>query len=90
MKTRLYGVTPFPRVLTIIGLLVCITIPSLHAESWYAGTWDASGLPVINGHPTTVALRVEVLNAESGIPLKGAEVQLEGEWVDQDGLTPMP
>ncbi|MBM3859652.1 MAG: hypothetical protein FJ395_08385 [Verrucomicrobia bacterium] len=63
-----------------------LPISSSRAENWYAGTWDASGLPVINGHPTTVALRVEVLSADSGLSVKGAEVQIEGEWVDEDGL----
>jgi len=59
--------------------------------AWYAGVWDASPTPWTSGywggedwplHPTTLGLRIEVTDSESGTPLGGAEVRLEGDWTD--------
>ncbi len=70
-------------LLTVLGVLLLAR--ATFAE-WYAGAWDASGIPYRNGHPTTLALRIEVLDAQSGLPIEGASISVEGHWVDAMGL----
>ena len=49
---------------------------------WFAGTWDST---VYNRseHPQTVALRFEVRDAETGLPVKDATLTLKGEYREE-------
>jgi hypothetical protein len=56
------------------------------AQLWYAGTWDST---VYNRseHPKTVAVRVEVMDVDTGLPVKGATVELKGQY-DEETIGP--
>jgi hypothetical protein len=50
--------------------------------SWHQGVWDSS---IYNRdlHPRTVALRIEVVDSESQIPLQGARITLKGTYLEE-------
>lgn len=52
------------------------------AQQWYAGTWNST---VYNRseHPKTVAVRVEVRDVDTGLPVKGATVEIKGEYQEE-------
>lgn len=63
------------------GLLVLLAIAPapVAGEGWFSGVWDSRlHLWSTPKHPTTVALRVEVIDAETLIPVPGAELSLTG------------
>lgn len=80
----------------LAATLIVAASASAQQPTWYAGAWDARGFTwapqhVWKGekqpeHPSTIALRIEVTDSETGLPLAGTEVRLEGEWTDDDGL----
>ena len=74
------------KLLVSVTVWFSISVGVSSAENWSTGTWDASDFPFINGHPTTIALRIEVLDGQSGNPIANAETRLEGTWKDDDGL----
>jgi hypothetical protein len=55
---------------------------ALHADSlWYSGIWDSSLYAWSRAvHPRTVVVRVELLDANSRLPVHGAEVILRGTY----------
>lgn len=52
------------------------------AQQWYVGTWDST---VYNRseHPKTVAVRVEVRDVDTGLPVRGATVEVKGEYEEE-------
>ena len=52
------------------------------ALSWRAGAWDSTIYNLVE-HPRTVAIRIEVIDAETRIPVKGARVSLAGNYVEE-------
>jgi hypothetical protein len=75
-------------------MAVCLTV-SLAADAavmdrWHAGTWDSTAYSRAE-HPKTVAIRMELLDKDTHIPISGVQVSLRGEywqmWVSQDIVT---
>jgi len=71
------------------AVLVAVLIPCFStgtvavAEDWYAGRWNSTRYKDWNfrrHHPLTVALRVEVVDLDTDLPIRGAEVRLEGQF----------
>ncbi len=54
----------------------------LLAQQWYAGTWDSSAYNRLE-HPKTVAVRIEVRDVDTGLPVKGATVEVKGEYQEE-------
>jgi len=81
----------FKKTILAFGML-CLFF-SRYAESkaaqaqWYVGTWD-SHYGIVIDHPKTVAISMELLDRDTHIPVKGAQVSLYGEyyqmWISQD------
>lgn len=66
-----------------------ISLPSLRAEdyapgTWYAGSWDptlyAWSDPI---HPRTVAVRFEVIDSDTLLPVEGAFIDLGGTYTEE-------
>lgn len=73
-------------VFTVCAFLGFIT-PFARAADWYAGVWDST--VYIDGlHPRTIAVRIEIVDADTQIPVKDATVRLHGkyweEWVGRE------
>jgi len=51
-------------------------------DSWYSGTWDSS-IYNRSEKPRTVGLRIEVIDKETGIAVRGARVTLKGGWLEE-------
>lgn len=49
--------------------------------SWYAGTWDSTRYKHFD-RPRTVGIRIELLDAQTQRPIRGAEVSVVGEYVE--------
>lgn len=74
---------------TIKGIIVLIVAScffpsplasaSSGSQGWYAGTCD-SNIYLDREHPRTVAIRMELLDKDTHLPLKGVDVSLEGEY----------
>jgi formylglycine-generating enzyme required for sulfatase activity len=68
-------------------LLTTISFAQNTSPSWHAGTWDSSYY-VLGDHPKTIAIRMELLDKDTHIPVKDVQVLLEGEyyqmWISQD------
>jgi uncharacterized membrane protein YgcG len=50
---------------------------SVERKGWYAGVWDST-IYNLSEKPHTVGVRIEVLDAETGLPIPNARVTLEG------------
>jgi len=75
----------FMNRLSAIFLCICVCLTSHTAnasDSWYAGSWDST-IYNRSEKPTTVALRIEVMDSETGIAVSGAKVQLKGGWLEE-------
>ena len=48
-------------------------------DRWHAGTWDSRYNPLLD-HPKTVAIRMELLDKDTHIPVSGVQVSLRGEY----------
>jgi len=55
---------------------------SLLAQEWYNGLWDSS-IYNRSEKPKTIALRIEIMDAETGIAVSGAKIQLKGNWLEE-------
>jgi len=67
------------------GLLGAITVPCASAgdrPDWCAGTWDASIYNLMD-HPRTIAVRIEVVDAETRLPVGGVDVRVTGTWTEE-------
>ncbi len=49
---------------------------------WFAGIWDST-IYNRSEKPRTVALRIEIIGAETGVAVSGAKVQLKGNWLEE-------
>ena len=82
---RMTGKRPFAATICVVFTLL-ISGFALGTEekelTWYAGTWDSS---IYNRaeKPRTVALRMEVVDADSGVPLPGVLVTLKGGYLEE-------
>ena len=63
---------------SIISLIILIPTIIL-SQTWYAGNWDSNLYPNAY-HPSVIALRIVVEDAETRVPISSAEVLLEGKW----------
>jgi formylglycine-generating enzyme required for sulfatase activity len=64
----------------LIGIAILSwTAPSIALGEWYAGTWDSCYNPPLE-HPRTVAIRMELLDKDTHIPVRHVQVSLEGEY----------
>ena len=64
----------------LIGIAILSwTAPSIALGEWYAGTWDSCYNPLLE-HPRTVAIRMELLDKDTHIPVSDVQVSLEGEY----------
>lgn len=68
----------------ISGLVVCFLAANiLGSDEWFDGSWDSSNYNLIE-KPRTVGLRIELVDRETGLPVKGARVLLKGHWPEED------
>jgi formylglycine-generating enzyme required for sulfatase activity len=51
---------------------------TFEGSSWYAGTWDST-LYLNAEHPKTIAIRMELLDKETHLPIRDVNVSLKGE-----------
>ena len=72
-------------ILCHVHIVVLLIAATAFASNWYAGQWDST-VYVLSDHPHTIALRVEVVDRETCLPIGGAEVQLEGEWEEDSSF----
>lgn len=75
----------------ILFSMLWVCIASEAAEKpWYAGTWDST-LYLLAEHPKTIAIRMELLDKDTHIPISDVNVSLKGEyyqmWISQDIVT---
>jgi len=65
-----------------ILVVAIMFVSNLSAQNWHDGTWDAS---VYNRseHPKTVAVRIEIRDADTGLPLQGAQAELKGQYTEE-------
>lgn len=64
----------------LIGIAILSwTAPSIALGEWYAGTWDSRHNPLLE-HPRTVAIRMELLDKDTHVPVSDVQVSLEGEY----------
>lgn len=67
----------------LLCICVCLTFHTANAsDGWYAGSWDST-IYNRSEKPKTVALRIEVMDSETGIAVSGAKVQLKGGWLEE-------
>ncbi len=76
------------RMLVIaIAIVGCTVPPPITHAQWYGGTWDSRYNPLLD-HPWTVAIRMEMLDRDTHIPVSGVQVSLEGQyyqmWINRD------
>jgi len=65
--------------LELCGWFLFAVLPVYAGEDIYAGRWDSHMYQSLD-HPKTIALRVEVEDDDTGMPLAGVRVSVEGEW----------
>lgn len=59
-------------------------LPAQDVQSWSAGQWDVSGwISSATLHPRTVAIRVQLVDARTYLPVAGIRVSLVGEFQSQ-------
>jgi len=53
------------------------------SHSWYAGSWDST---IYNRaeRPRTIGVRIDVVDAETRLPVRGAQVMFSGEYLERD------
>jgi len=66
----------------IIFFILFHKSPVQSAENWYTGKWDSS-IYNRSEKPRTVGLRIEIIDAETGVAVSGAKVQLKGGWLEE-------
>ena len=67
------------RTLLIGMAILSWTAPSIALGEWYAGTWDSCYNPLLE-HPRTIAIRMELLDKDTQVPVSDVQVSLEGEY----------
>jgi len=55
---------------------------TLDENVWYSGKWN-SNIYNRSEKPKTVAIRLELVDAETGMPISGARVYLRGTWLEE-------
>lgn len=66
-----------------ISILVCFIPQAAKAtDTWHNGSWDSS-IYNRSEKPRTIGLRIEIMDAETGIAVSGAKVQLKGGWLEE-------
>jgi len=74
----------------VFFIIIAIVLNSLAmAENSYIGQWDSSIYNLLN-HPKTVALRVEVLDSETRLPLRDAQVLFKGTYMTEERTSRHP
>ncbi|MCD6405994.1 MAG: hypothetical protein J7M19_09220 [Planctomycetes bacterium] len=77
---------PAAYVEVVLAFLVAGTVlagdAGPHARTWHAGKWDST-IYNRSEKPRTVAVRIELTDAETGMPLEGAQVSLKGEYTEE-------
>jgi hypothetical protein len=81
-KTRQPSVLGSALVTVVLLLALPAPIPS-QTQRWFSGVWDSSNYNLIE-KPRTVGLRIELVDRETGLPVKGARVLLKGFWLEED------
>jgi len=61
---------------------ICLVACSIIQANWYAGKWD-SNIYNRSEKPRTVGVRIEVIDAETYMPIQGAQVTLYGEYMEE-------
>jgi len=72
-----------PRLMMPVCLLAVAQVATAGPPTWFAGRWNATRYRDWNhkrDHPLTIALRVEVFDADTDMPLPGTEIRLEGKF----------
>jgi hypothetical protein len=64
-----------------LALLGSLT-SAAHAQGWYAGRWDST-IYNRSERPKTVGVRVEIVDAETGLSLPNVSVMLKGWYVEE-------
>ena len=62
--------------------LPCARAASAEGADWYAGTWDST-IYNLAERPRTGGLRIEIVDAETRIPVREARVSLKGKYVEE-------
>ena len=71
-----------PLLTILITLVIVGTTATAKSDQAYIGEWDSSINNLIE-HPKTVALRIEVLDSETRIPIKNAQVLFKGTYLTE-------
>jgi len=69
-------------MLLVLFIISVILLPESVASQWYAGKWDTR-LWYSDYHPLTVVIRLEAIDVHTLLPIKDAQVTLEGEYIEE-------
>jgi len=68
---------------SVLFIMVCFLAVSVaHAGSWYAGSWDST-IYNRSDRPLTIGVRIEVLDAETQMPVRDVSVMLVGSYLEE-------
>ncbi|RKY11418.1 MAG: hypothetical protein DRP65_04320 [Planctomycetota bacterium] len=75
---------------TVFFIIIAIVLNNLAmAENSYIGRWDSSIYNLLD-HPKTVALRVEILDSETRLPLENVQVLFKGTYMTEERTSRHP
>ena len=78
------------RMTPVFSVIIAIVLNGLAmADTSYTGRWDASIYNLLD-HPKTVALRVEVLDSETRLPLEDVQVLFKGTYMTAERTSRHP
>lgn len=78
------------KMIFIFFTIITIAFNSLAmAENFYTGQWDSNAYNLLD-HPKTVALRVEVLDSETRLPLEDVQVLFKGTSMTEERTSRHP
>ena len=76
----------FQKAILILGIFTIVLTINFQSQKaraqWYAGTWDSN---IYNRaeKPRTVAMRFEIRDSDTDIPVRDAQVTLEGQYLEE-------
>lgn len=73
---------PSGAIMVIAVLLSFYGGLAIAGESWHSGVWNSS-VGHLAEHPKTVAIRIEVVDAATGLPLENAIVTVHGSFTEE-------
>ena len=68
----------------ITKVLFLLIVQTVSSQQWYAGQWNSEYTSnMLDAHPLTIVIRIEVFDIDTRAPIRGAEVRLEGNYKER-------